>query len=382
MREPRHTLYLVACAGMFVFGLVLALPGTALAIPEVVARFDLTLATRGFLISGLFTGLLVGSFVGGPVVDAVGQRRAVGGSALLVAACLPLFAAATGFPLALAALAAIGLACAGLNIAANALSSDLFPDERGRRMNGLAIAVGLGGLTLPAATALTAGFVPWWWGVLGGAAVAAAVAVAAMAIHFEETQHRDTHPGASMTTVVKQRGLVWVALVVACGAGNEAVMAGFTSTYLTALGFGPEGATWALSAHWVGLILGRVVFGGRVDRAKARALVFAAVASAAMVLLMVFATAAALLGAMPFVVGIAMGIIMPTALALGGERYPRNAGTLFGLLLTLAQAGAMTLPAVIGVVSELFGVRGGMAVIVATNLAIAATCAPAARRRP
>jgi MFS family permease len=81
------------------------------------------------------------------------------------------------------------------------------------------------------------------------------------------------------------------------------------------------------------------------------------------------------LAAMPFVVVVTMGIIMPTALALGGERYPRHAGTLFGLLLTVAQVGAMVQPALIGVAAETSGVRGGLAIVVLTNVAIAIICA-------
>ena len=116
MREPRHTLYLVACAGMFVFGMVLALPGTVLALPDVVSRFELTLATRGLLISALFLGLLGGSFV--PLGDGLFAR--VGEWTPNGAALSALLAAARGaddsvwgfglFKLALMAVIFIGLA--------------------------------------------------------------------------------------------------------------------------------------------------------------------------------------------------------------------------------------------------------------------------------
>ena len=151
-------------------------------------------------------------------------------------------------------------------------------------------------------------------------------------------------------------------------------MAGFTSTYLTTLGFTAASATWVLSLHWVGLIAGRLAFARRVDRSKARAIVAASSAGAAGVLVLALASSPVILAAAPFANGVAIGIIMPTGLALGGERYPRNAGTLFGLLLTVAQAGAMTLPAIIGGMSEWGGVRAGMAVLVVNNLLVAATC--------
>ena len=132
---------------MFVFGIVLALPGTVLGLPDVVDRLGLTLArarrphlrccssaSSRAALSRAWLSMLPATVT------------ALAASAGLVALCLPLFAAASSYLLAAAALAAIGFASAGINTASNALSSELFPEERGRRMNGLAIAVGVGGL--------------------------------------------------------------------------------------------------------------------------------------------------------------------------------------------------------------------------------------------
>ena len=54
----------------------------------------------------------------------------------------------------------------------------------------------------------------------------------------------------------------------------------------------------------------------------------------------------------PFVVGMCIALVMPTCLALAGERIQGNAGALFGGLLTLAQIGGMVLPAAIGLVAR------------------------------
>ena len=81
----------------------------------------------------------------------------------------------------------------------------------------------------------------------------------------------------------------------------------------------------------------------------------------------------------PFATGVAIAIAVPTALALGGERYPQNAGTLFGLLLTVGQAGAMAFPAIIGITAEAAGVRAAMSVIAVNNVLLAGICLKAAR---
>ena len=379
MRDHREQLYSISCAGMFVFGVVLALPGTVLGLPDVVARFDLTLADRGALIAALFLGMLSGSFVSGPLVDMAGHRRSLAVSAGLIALCLPLFAVAPNYPMALVALAAIGLASAGVNTASNALSSDLFPHQRGRRMNGIAVAVGAGGLSLPTVTALTAGLISWP-AIIGGAAVLA-LAVGIAAWRSTPIGETSTPPAAGrMTAVLKQPGLIWFAILVTLAAGTEASMAGFTSTYLSALGFDAETATWALSSHWVGLITARLLLGRRVDHGKGPAIVMAALASAATLLLFAVSRSTTLLAIAPFIIGLSIAIIVPTTLAFGGERYPDNAGTLFGVLLTVAQAGAMALPAAIGVTAQAAGVRAGMGILVVNNLLVASACALAARR--
>jgi len=165
---------------MFVFGMILGLPGTVLGLPETVQQFGLTLADRGLLISTLFTGLLFGSLLSGPFVDALGQRASLIVSSALVALCLPMFATASSAVLAASALFALGLASASINTASNALSSELFPEERGRRMNGIAIMVGLGGIAMPTATVLASHLVSWRSVVVGGGVISALVALSGL----------------------------------------------------------------------------------------------------------------------------------------------------------------------------------------------------------
>jgi fucose permease len=357
---------------MFVFGIVLGLPGTVLAQPDVVARFGLTMADRGALIAALFVGLLVGSFVSGPAVDAIGQRASLAWSSLLVAACFPILIVASTMSVAAAALAAIGLASAGINTASNTLSSDLFPTERARRMNGIAIAVGFGGLAMPAATAFAAPFVSWR-GVVGGASVLAlAVALASTRVPMPPARTHASGTVAALMMLVRRRGFAWFGLLIMLAAANEASYAGWIASYLTASGLSAVTATTLLATHWLGMITGRALFAGRVDRAKQRAVIRGALAGAAVALVFASSHVTPLLAAAPFVVGVAIAVVMPTSMAFAGDRYPGSPGTLFGTLLTLAQAGAIALPALIGVVAQEAGVRAGMSLLVVNGIAIAA----------
>jgi fucose permease len=357
---------------MFVFGMILGLPGTVLGQPEMVEQFGLTLADRGLLIATLFAGLLVGSFVSGPLVDATGQRVALVLSSSLVATCLPLFAMARSGAVAAATLLALGLASASINTASNALSSELFPEERGRRMNVIAIMVGLGGLAMPTATVLASDFVPWRAVVIAGGVVSALVArftVRLPPVASTITRRDGVIP--AMRQFARQPEFKWFLLLVMLGGGNEASMAGWTTSFVIASGLSASVATWVLSSHWLGLILSRALFSSRVDNVKEMAIERSAVLSAVVIAVLVVSDSPTIVVIGPLVVGACMALVMPTSLALAGARIQGNPGSLFGALLTVAQVGGMLVPASIGFIAEQTNVRLGLAILIGSYGAIA-----------
>jgi MFS family permease len=359
---------------MFLFGIVLSLPGTVLGLPELADALGLSLAQRGTLISTLFAGLLVGSFTSGPLVDALGQRAALLLCTALTGVSLPLLGTADASSPRLPRSPRWGLVAAGVNTtAANALSSELFPAERGRRMNGIAVMVGLGGLTMPAVTALTSGSVSWRAVLMAAGLLAFAVAGvgAALSRGAVATRAAADAPGRAVALFFAQRNFLWFCLLLVLCGGNEASVAGWTSTYLGVSGFEASTATLVLASHWLGLVLGRVIFSSRVDRDKSGAVVRGAVAVAAGIVLLVATRMVPVLAVTPFLIGVALSIVMPTVLAIAGESFAGNAGTLFGLLLTMAQVGGIAAPAVIGAVAEVLGVRAGLLVVAANALVVA-----------
>lgn len=376
MTDPGERLYAVACAGMFVFGMMLGLPGTVLGQSDTVAQFGLTLADRGLLIATLFAGLLVGSFLSGALVDSLGQRLALVVSSLLVAVALPLLASASNAAVASSVLFALGAAAASINTASNAISSELFPDARARRMNGIAIMVGLGGLTMPTATVLASELVTWRAVVVGGGVLSAVVAALAVSSREAVSRHDPgaasgrTSTSAALRQFARQPGFAWFLLLILLAGANEASMAGWTSTFVIASGFSASQATAVLSSHWLGLILSRASFSSRVDQAKAVAVERSAALSALAVLVLVVSGSPSLALIGPFVVGMCMALVMPTSLALAGERIRGNPGALFGVLLTVAQVGGIVLPASIGLVAEQTSVRLGLSLLVVSFGAI------------
>jgi fucose permease len=368
----RDRLYAVACASMLVYGIVLSLPGTVLGLPETAAELGLTLTSRGSLISALFVGLLLGSLLSGPIVDALGYRASLALSSGLVALAMPLLAVMRTPLLAGVTIVALGVASAGMNTASNALSSDLFPGERAVRMNRLAILVGIGGVMMPVTTVVASVAVSWRTVVVAGGVLAAMVALACAWVPPITTVASRPHSlGVALRRFARRPGFVWLAAALLLGGGNEAALAGWISTYLQAAGFSASVATWILASHWVGLIVARVTLSPRVERTKVVAVVRSAIAAAVCVAVFVLVGAHGWLAVMPFLIGCAVALVVPTMLAHAGDRYPGNMSALFGLLLTLLQVGGIALPAAIGVISDRAGVRPGVSLIAFSCLCVA-----------
>ena len=357
---------------MLVYGIVLSLPGTVLGLPETAAELGLTLTSRGSLISALFVGLLLGSLLSGPIVDALGYRASLALSSALVALAMPLLAVTRTPLLAGAAIVALGIASAGMNTASNALSSDLFPGERAIRMNRLAILVGIGGVMMPVTTVASSVIVSWRTVVVAGGALASLVAVACAWVPPATSNVSQPHSlGQAIGRFARQPGFVWLAAALLLGGGNEAALAGWISTFLQAAGFSASSATWVLASHWLGLIVARVALSPRVERTKVAAVVRAAIAGALCIAMFVLLQRPAWLAVMPFIIGCAIALVVPTMLAHAGDRYPGHPGALFGLLLTLLQVGGIALPAAIGFLSDRAGLRPGLSLIAFSCLLVA-----------
>jgi fucose permease len=364
---------------MLVYGIVLGLPGTVLGLSDTAAELGLTLTSRGSLISALFLGLLVGCLFSGPLVDTFGYRASLALSSGLVALALPLLALTRTPLLAGVALVALGVASAGMNTASNALSSDLFPGERAIRMNRLAILVGIGGVMMPVTTVASSVVVSWRTVVIAGGVLAAVVALAcawvpaaaAVSPALSPVEGRPHSLGQALRRFARRPGFVWLAAALLLGGGNEAALAGWMSTYLQAAGFSASASTWLLASHWSGLILARVTLSSRVERSKAAAVVYAAIAGALCVAFFVVVRAHDWLAVMPFVIGMAIALVVPTMLAFAGDRYPGNPGALFGLLLTLLQIGGIAVPAAIGFIADRAGLRPGLSIVVVSCLCVA-----------
>src|SRR5207245_9789431 len=79
-------MFLAACAGIFLFGIVLALLGTLFGLPEVRARLRVNLGQQGDLFLILYFAVFLSSLLAGPLIDRMGNKVVLMVSPLLVTA--------------------------------------------------------------------------------------------------------------------------------------------------------------------------------------------------------------------------------------------------------------------------------------------------------
>ena len=174
--------------------------------------------------------------------------------------------------------------------------------------------------------------------------------------------------------VVRYTGLLLFAILLFVESGNEAVLAGWTSTYVGGLGATARLATWVLAGYWAGLMLGRFS-ATRLLRyfRDVQLVLLSALGSMAGCAILLGAHSVPVLAAAVFFTGFAQSAIFPTTLAMIGDRYRRYAGTAFGVLFAIGLAGGALFPWAVGHISEARSVRAGMVLLLVGACAVAAT---------
>ena len=345
------------------FGTVLAILGTVFGLPATRARLQVNLAQQGTLFLMLYLGIFAASLVVGPLIDHLGYKVNLLVSSLVVALAMASLAGAHSFAAATAAAILLGLGGGGLNTCTNVLVSDLYGAQRGPMLNLLGIFFGVGALSVPLLAASIEGYFTIPQMFLFCAILTGACAVWYAVISFPPAKTTQSFSWRELLDIVKYEGVLLLAFILFFESGNEACIGGWTSTYVDAGGYSPRIATLVLAAYWAALMLGRTL-AARLVRGigKSQVVVATALLSLGGCATLLSARSLGFLFAGTALIGLSYGPIFPTALAIAGDRYWQRAGTVFGLLFSIALIGGMVLPSTVGQVSQRVSVRAGMIV--------------------
>jgi MFS transporter, FHS family, glucose/mannose:H+ symporter len=360
--RPR-ILFISACAGIFVFGSVLAILGTVFGLPATRSRLGIDLAQQGNLFLLLYAGIFFASLIVGPLIDHLGNKPNLFVSSAIVGVAMFMFSVSHSLLGASAAALLLGVGGGGLNTCANVLVSDLYGDRRGPMLNLLGIFFGIGALCIPLLAANIEGHFTIPQLFLCCAFLPACCAFAYAVIPFPSASANQAFSSLEVFAVAKYEGLFLLASILFVECGNEACIGGWTSTYVNSTGKSPKIATMVLAVYWAFLMLSRLLAAQLLQRIRKSHLVTAsALISLVGCVILLSGRSVLFLVAGTAIIGLSYGPIFPTILGIAGDRYAKAAGTIFGFLFSIALIGGMLFPLAFGQVSQRETVRAGMIV--------------------
>jgi fucose permease len=361
-----------AYTGMFGFGVVMALLGSVL--PLLSARLHFDLAQAGNLFFAMNAAMLATTLALGPCLDRFGHKWPLAGAPLFVSGALALIANANQLEGVVAAVVLLGIGGGALNQTTNTLVADLSEGAHGKSvaLNLLGVFFGFGALFVP----FTMGSLVRALGLANILYMAAGVSlvptVLSIRLSFPHPQQRGGVPLASILLLLRQPLVLIFSFLLFFESGSEFILGGYITTYLTRnLGATVSSASYLLAGYWGALMVARIVLSRTFLRqGGGKLIVGSALGVALSMVLLLTARSVSLAGAAILLLGFSIATIFPTVLGLAGASYAGHAGTVFGILIGIALSGGMTMPWLTGKLSEEYGIRRGLLIVIANALAV------------
>jgi FHS family glucose/mannose:H+ symporter-like MFS transporter len=369
--SSRRVLFACACLGLLTFGIVLTTLGSVL--PSIMVRFGIDKAEAGSLFLLMTFGILAGSLVFGPLVDRYGYKGILLAATAVVALGLEGIAFAPSMAGLRFAVVAIGFGGGVINGACNALVADISSGERAANLNLLGVFFGVGAMGVPFALGvLTNRYSQTALVAAVGMLVLVPVVVIAFTAFPAPKQPRG-FPIAHAGSLVRDRLLLLMGLMLFLQSGMEITVGGWTSTFVTEeLAVPSRNSLIILSLYWMGMMLARLALGYILRRGSPFRVLYVCLAVALVGSgLLLTTTTIGVAAAGVFMLGVGFAAMFPTVLAFIGDRYAMISGTAFSVAIAMALCGGMLLPYAAGVLGMQYGMRVSFAIVPAALLILA-----------
>lgn len=311
---------------------------------------------------------------GGALGGRLGNKRlALAGLATLGLAMLAL-AGIGGIGGFLVALALGGAGNGLIEIAMNSATLD-WEQATGRSVMNLMHAVFSGGAMLGALAAGSLLEIGWNYSqiLVALAALYALACVATLPTRYPPTDRHTsdaTSPIAALWLLIGQPALITLAVLCLLGIVGESIPSLWSTIYLREIGASPLVGGAGLALFNATMVVGRLLNAPLVDRMGPRvSLTISGIGLAA-------ATALLLLPGVSFAViafaalGLAVAGIVPTTLVAAGRASPANHGVIVGAIMSVAYAGFIICPPLIGWLADQIGLQLALLSIGLSGLAV------------
>lgn len=370
--RPR-LVFMAACLGMLLFGIVMTALGSVL--PSITERFTLGRTGAGTLFSLMSIGILIASVVFGPIVDRYGYRGMLALAVLLVLLGLEGIAFAPSFGLLAGAVLLIGFGGGIINGGTSALVADISAGARSARLSLLGVFFGIGAFGMPFVLGLLLDALGYTAVVAWLGLVPALVLGYILLLSFPAPKQPQGVPLRDAARLTRDPVLLLLGLILFFESGMEITMGGWTAAYVNdVLALPGDRALYFLSLYWVGMTVARLLLGTTLSSIPPRRVLlpsFGLAFAGALLLLLARSALPAAPGVL--LVGAGFAAVFPVVMGLVGDRYPLLSGTAFSLVLIMALTGGTLLPLATGVLGDRLGLRLSLIIVPAALLCAALT---------
>ena len=358
----RKAVFIIACVGMLLFGVVLTTLGSIL--PDVITTFQMSKTAAGGLFLLLSFNILLGSLIFGPSVDRLGYKMPLAGAMLLVGIGLQMIAFGSTMTLVRAGIALIGLGGGVLNVATNGVVADTAEAGKAAGLSLLGVFFGVGAVGVPFAIGSMSAVSST--DILASVGAAAVLACGATLLAgFPTPKQSQSFPIAQAARLLREKPLLLLGFMLFLQSGMEITVGGWTSTYAReALLLNGRAALYFLSLYWFGTMSARLALNSILKTRDHQNVLVASLMIAFIgctLLIVSHSTVVAAVGV--FAVGAGFAAVFPVVLGWIGERYAALSGTAFSLALVMALTGGMLMPYSTGVIGEHFGMRASLILV-------------------
>ena len=337
--------------------------------PYLQQGFHLSYWQLGVVFSAGSVGYLLGTLITGFVVDKIGLKVAKLTGIIVTAAGLVMLTFGLNFPLLLIGFAVSGVGSGSLEISVNGTVPAIAKEQykQSRYFNWLHGVYGLGAFVFPVLAALLIQKLHGWrpvYGGLTGMTLLLGFAIALTSYTGLTVAHRDPKAhGQTVAHLGSQPVLYGLLAAILTYVVAEMGVGSWLLTYLVHThGMSVDRASVYLSGFYLCFTLSRLFAHLWVDRLGNVRAVFVSL-FVAMVCVALGMAAGGIWTGMLIVAGLGFGPIFPTITAAASFRFAHAAGQVLGLLFTAAGVGSLLSNALIGAVSNAYGLTVGFGLV-------------------
>lgn len=369
----KKVVFLSACLGMLLFGITLITLGSIL--PELTLRFNLSPAQSGALLTILPIGILGGSLMFGPFCDKYGYKYLLILSAIIIGLGLQGVAFASSFLLLQVSIFFFGFAGGCINGATNALVADISDQSKGANLSLLGVFFGIGALGMPSILGFMESHANTHYiiSAVGGFAILSGLIF--MFVRFPLPKNINGFPIRRSLSLLKDRTLIIVALILFCQSSFEALVNNWTTTFLSdKAGINSSMALYALSLSIVGMTGMRLLMGSIMRNFTAQRVLIICFVLLGLGCSFLFAQNYTFLLAGMLFMGAGLAAGFPVMFAIVASKYEDLSATAISLVLVFAMVGNMLVNYLAGIVIDQYGAHSLHEMMILETILMAALC--------